>query len=200
VESAGRGKEKPLSYSTVEKTFYSFFISPDLLQTSLDDNNDPRDLERKQILQLMNIIADEIFIDKFSFGIGTYRIENKIIKGEPLPGDHVIAYRLAKEEILYAWLGLLKLAITSFLVQMGKVPKEKKLFQYEFPQQLWKNITNFIRNLRKNPIWVNKQLAQSIFGGKQNFEYWRVILETGKTPDGTQVMVNGLNLNKMISE
>ena len=200
VESAGRGKEKPLSYSTVEKTFYSFFISPDLLQTSLDDNNDPRDLERKQILQLMNIIADEIFIDKFSFGIGTYRIENKIIKGEQLPDDHVIAYRLAKEEILNAWLGFLRLAITNFLVNMGQIPKEKKLFQYEFPQQLWKNITNFIRNLRKNPIWVNKQLAQSIFGGKQNAEYWRVILETGKTPDGTQVMVNGLNLNKMISE
>ena len=125
IASAGREKEKPLSYSTVEKTFYSFFISPDILQTSLDDNNDPRDLERIQILQLMNVIADEIFIDKFSFGIGTSRIENKIIKGEQLPQDHIIAYRLAKEEILYAWLGLLRMVITNFFVNMGKVPKEK---------------------------------------------------------------------------
>ena len=83
-------------------------------------------MERKQILHLMNIIADEIFIDKFSFSIGTYRIENKIIKGEQIPADHVIAYRLAKEEILYAWLGLLRMVITNFFVNMGKVPKKEK--------------------------------------------------------------------------
>jgi len=31
VDFGGRGQERPLSYSTVEKTFYSFFIYPKLL-------------------------------------------------------------------------------------------------------------------------------------------------------------------------
>ena len=31
IDFGGRGKERPFSYSTIEKTFYSFFIYPDLL-------------------------------------------------------------------------------------------------------------------------------------------------------------------------
>ncbi len=36
IDFGGRGKEKPLSYSTIEKTFYSLFIYQDLLDTPLD--------------------------------------------------------------------------------------------------------------------------------------------------------------------
>ena len=36
IDFGGRGKEKPLSYSTIEKTFYSFFIYQEPLESSLD--------------------------------------------------------------------------------------------------------------------------------------------------------------------
>ena len=201
VEFGGRGHEKPFSYSTIEKTFYSLFIYQDLLQTPLDDIKNPRELEQRQISKLMSIIAEEIFIGKFEYGLGTTRIEHKIVKKETLPIDHIIAYRLSREEISHAWLEVLRTAITSFFTQHeGKFPQEKKLFQYEFPPQLWTNIRNFIRNLRELPIWKNLSLAQTVFGGRQSTDYWRSILSTGNTPDGQLVMTEPLNLNKMIIE
>jgi len=36
IDLGGRGKEKPLSYSTIEKTFYSFFIYLGVLETPID--------------------------------------------------------------------------------------------------------------------------------------------------------------------
>lgn len=36
VDFGGRGKEKPLSYSTIEKTFYSFFIHQNPLETTIN--------------------------------------------------------------------------------------------------------------------------------------------------------------------
>ena len=48
VEFGGKSTEKPLSYSTIEKTFLSFFIYPDLLDTPLnykaEDGLNPRQL------------------------------------------------------------------------------------------------------------------------------------------------------------
>ena len=84
IDMGGRAKEKPLSYSTVEKTFYSFFISNDALETNIDfrleEGKNPRELEKSQVIRLMNIIADVILIGKYDFEIGTYKIENKIQK------------------------------------------------------------------------------------------------------------------------
>lgn len=81
---AGKATEKPISYSSVERTFYSFFIHSDLLETRLDYKTDigenPRELEISQLVQLMNIIAEEFYIDKYNFDIGTGQIENKIQK------------------------------------------------------------------------------------------------------------------------
>ncbi|MGQ9455566.1 MAG: hypothetical protein ACUVRI_11645 [Armatimonadota bacterium] len=78
IDFGGRAKEKPLSYSTVEKTFYSFFIFQGFLGTQLDygleEGKNPRELEKKQILELMNIIADEIYVGKFDPDISPYQI------------------------------------------------------------------------------------------------------------------------------
>ena len=84
IEFGGKGKEKPLSYSSIEKTFYSFFIYSEVLETPLnykmEEGENPRELEKSQILQLMNIIAERIFIGQFELQIGTARLENKVQK------------------------------------------------------------------------------------------------------------------------
>ena len=118
IDMGGRAKEKPLSYSTVEKTFYSFFINPEALETNIDyrleEGHNPRQLEKSQIINLMNMIADVILVDKFDFDIGTYRIENKIQQGENIDWDHVVGYRMMKEEIIYAWLKYILDVITIY--------------------------------------------------------------------------------------
>lgn len=203
IDMGGRAKEKPLSYSTVEKTFYSFFIYPEALETNIDyrleEGKNPRDLEKRQIIKLMNIIADVVLIDKFDFDIGTYRIENKIQQGESIDWDHVVGYRMMKEEIIYVWLHYVLDVISMYYMQNG-IPAygRKDLFQTEFPQQLWINIENFIKNLANLPLWRNKEFSSTLFGGKQVYSFWQTIFETGRSPQGEEVLAAPLNVNTMI--
>ena len=185
IDFGGRAKEKPLSYSTIEKTFYSFFIYLDALETPishrLEDGKNPRELEKSQILELMNIIAEEIFIGKFDLAIGTFQIENKIQKGEHFALEHVRAYRMSKEEIIYSWLKFIEQIVYNDFTVRGIPIKKEKLFQYEFERQLWGNIRTFIRNLCHLSLWANNEISSTVFGGKQNYNYWHEIFTTGKT-------------------
>ena len=204
IEHGGKSKEKPLSYSTVEKTFYSFFIYQGLLSTTLDYREDegknPRELEKKQLVKLMNIIAQEIYENKYDFGVGSSKIENKIQQGENISDLHLTAYRMSKEEIIHNWLKYIGLIIQNYFVQIGELIDSKKLFQESFPDQLWINIRIFVRNLSNLPIWVNKELSSTIFGGKQNYAYWEHIFKTGKTLTGVQVLTSGIEFTKMMQE
>lgn len=203
IDMSGRAKEKPLSYSSVEKTFYSFFISNDALETNIDykleEGKNPRDLEKKQIVHLMNIIAEKILVGKFDFDLGTNRIENKIQQGETIDWNHVVGYRMMKEEILYAWLHYIIDIVTLFFVTHGiPVSGRNNLFQEEFPNQLWLNIENYISNLINLPLWKNKELSLTIFGGKQNYSFWQQIFTKGDSPTGEKILAKPINITEMI--
>jgi hypothetical protein len=202
IEFGGKGRERPLSYSSIEKTFYSFFIYSDVLDTPLnykmEEGENPRELEKSQILQLMNIIAERIFVGHFELEIGTAKLENKVQKGEEVPDVHLRAYRMGREEIMYSWLRFVKQIVQNYYITTGKPVQEEKLFQYRFSEPLWDNIETFIDNLKGLPLWVNRELSLSAFGGKQNYEFWQLVFETGKTPQGQVVMPQGINLMQMI--
>lgn len=202
VDMGGRAKEKPISYSTIEKTFYSFFIFQDLLETpisfKMDEGKNPRSLEKEQIVQLMNIIAEEIYIDKFDMELGTFKLENKIQNDGEVPMEHLRAYRMGKEEIMYNWLKFLGQIIQNHFISLGQPIEPSKLFQYEFSNVLWGLIRNYIINLSELPLWSNNQLSTNVFGGKQNYQYWNTIFTTGSSPQGVKVLTKSLNLNELL--
>ena len=202
IDYGGRGTEMPISYSTVEKTFYSFFIHSDPLTTPfshrIEEGSNPRRLEVEQIVRLMNIIADKVFVGKFDPALGTRRIENKIQKGKSVPEPHLRAFRMAKEEILYNWVRYVGQIVKNYFITTGKPIDESKLFQYQIPDTCWDNIENFVENLMRLSIWVNKDLSNSICGSKQNYEFWQSIFESGKTSEGAAVMQSGINVMRMI--
>ena len=118
INFEGRGSELPLSYSTFEKTLLSRFINTKtILNTNLDYKIDeglnPRILEKDQLIQLCNILAEELLVGKYSAEIGTYRIENKIADGrdQDIMDDHLAASRLFREEIMYNWVQYIDLII-----------------------------------------------------------------------------------------
>ncbi len=202
MDYGGKGQEKPLSYNTIDKTFYSFFIYPGMLETSLDHGDDsdsnPRDLEIEQIVQLMSVIAEEIYIDRFDPVLGTRRIENKIQKGEDMPEGHLTAFRMSKEEILYVWLQYVQQIVKQHFFHLGEPINEDRLFQNRFSSTLWDQLRTYIRSLKGLPLWVNRDLSATVFGGKQNYEFWKTIFQTGKTPQGQQVLASPINLVDMI--
>ncbi|MDV6348850.1 HNH endonuclease signature motif containing protein [Nitrosomonas sp. Is35] len=202
IDLGGRGKESPLSYSTIEKTFYSFFIYQEVLDTPInfraEEGENPRIVECKQILHLMNLIAELIYIDKFDPEVGTDKIESKLQKGETFAHDHLRAYRMSKEEIVYNWLQLVGQVARTYFITLGRPDPMGRLFQIPFPDQVWENIRKFLENLMAMPLWVNTDLSDTVFGGKQNNGFWKTVFETGRTPQGMTVLAQPLNLIEMI--
>jgi hypothetical protein len=202
IDFGGRGKESPLSYSTIEKTFYSFFIYQEVLETPInyraEEGENPRLVECGQILKLMNLIADAIYVNKFDPEVGTDKIESKLQKGETFKLDHLRAYRMSKEEIVYNWLQYIAQVARHYFITLGRPDPKDRLFQIPFPEQVWENIRKFIGNLMDLPLWANTSLSDTVFGGKQPNGFWKTIFETGRTPQGMVVLAQPLNLIDMI--
>jgi len=202
VEFAGKSGEKPLSYASIEKTFYSFFIHQEMLDEAWDSKMDvgrnAREIEKSQIVKIMNIIAETIFVDHIDAERGFDKIESKIQKGEDIPDKHLRAFRMAKEEVLYCWLRYVERVAKNFLITQGTMFNEKKLFQYEFPDALWNNIKHFISNLAKLPLWVDHEMSNTVFGSKMNTSTWETIFEKGVSPSNQRVLAEPLNLIKLI--
>ncbi len=205
IDFEGRAKDLPLSYSAYDKTFLSRFVDYKLiLETPInyrsDEGINPRELEIDQLVQLCNIIAEEIYVGKFNPEIGVYRIEQKIInkKDKDITDDHLAAYRMSKEEVIYNWLIYLRKAIETYYLNTGKMFDVTKIFQTKFDEQLWKNIRNFMQNLKFLPLWRDRSMSSTIFAGKNNYDYWKTVFETGKNPDGAQVLSKPLNFVDMI--
>ena len=202
IDFEGKSKKKPISYSTIDKTFYSLFLFQEPLNTPLnykaDIGENPRQLEVEQMVKLMNIIAQNIYHDKYNTELGVHRIENKLRDGEDIPEGHIRAVRMSKEEIIYNWLKYVRTIINQYFAIQGKTIAQEKLLQELFPEQLWDNISNFIKNLAGLPLWINKELSSTLFGGKQNYDYWEHIFRTGNTLDGKQVLAKELNVIEMI--
>ena len=202
IEAGGRGTSRPLSYSAVEGTFYSFFICQEMLTTAFnyryEEGTNPRQLEIEQIVRLMNIVADKIFVGKFDYARGTARIENDIVKGKEVPEPHLRAFRMAREEVIHNWLRNAGKIVNAYFISTGQPIDEHKLFQYQIPEVCWGNIEKFIDALIRLPLWVNRDLAGSVFGGKRNNDYWQAIFETGSATDGGEVMPSGINYLEMI--
>lgn len=205
IDFEGKAKNLPISYSAFDKSFLTLFIDSKLiLNTPInyksDEGLNPREIEIKQLVYLFNLVAEEIYIGKFNPEVGVSRIEQKIIGKRDLDikDEHLTAFRISKEEIMYNWLLYLRNAIVSYFTLTGKIYETNKLFQFSFDDQLWINIRNFIVNLKNLPLWKNRGMASTIFSGKNTYDYWKTVFDTAKSPDGAQVLAKPLNFIEMI--
>ena len=206
INFEGRGTQLPLSYSTFEKTFLATFVNAKTILTTpinfrVEEGLNPRILEKEQLIRLCNILSEELLIGRYDIEIGTHRIENNIAegRGDTIPDDHLVAYRLFKEEIMYNWIQYLRLLIKNHFAFAGTMYNEENLFQQKLPDQLWENIQTFVINLRELPIWKDRSMSLTIFGGKNNYDFWKTVFQTSRTPDGTAVLAAPLNVAEMIS-
>ena len=204
IEQSGRSAEKPLSYITIERTFFQFFINREPLTTAFNyrfqEGTNPRQLEIEQVVRLLNILADKIYIDQFDLERGARRIENDVQKGKDVAETHLRAFRISKEEIVHNWVRLIRQIVYNYFVMTGEFTDETRLFQQKIPGACWRHIENFIDSLIRLPLWVNRDLSVSTFGTKHNNEYWRAIFKDGSTPDGVPILHEGINILEMIKD
>jgi hypothetical protein len=203
VEYAGKGTEKPLSYSTVDKSFYSEFLymkpidAP--LSAGLDTGTNLRGLERQQMIRLMSMFAEVFFVEQWDPEVTGRKIEDRLLKGEPIPLPHLRAWRVAREEVLINILTWVRFTMENYYAFNQEMVDKERLMQRRHPEGLWSTLGTVLRNIGDLPCWVDTKLAQTIFGGKPNRDFWKKIFADGVSPTGIRVLARGLDLKSLIT-
>lgn len=202
VEWSGKGADRPLAYAAVERTFFREFVYKKAVDIPIDEGigqgTNPRFLERDQLVKLMSLFADVFFVGHWDPELGGRKLEDRLRKGDPIPEGHLRSWRVAREEILGNVLAWVRLVIEHYFAWTGQAIDRERLLQRSIPEDLWRRIEAFLRNLAALPCWVDKRLSTTVFGAKQNFDFWRTVFQTGKAPTGVPVLAQPLDLNRMI--
>jgi len=202
VEWAGKAAEQPISYNTIERSFFKEFLYKSALDSAIDlgieDGTNPRRLERDQLVRLMSMFADTFLVSHWDPEVGGRRVESRTEAGEAIPESHLRAWRVAREEILANIMRWVRLVIANYNAYTGKVVDEDRLLHVPLPEELWTRIDNFLRSLAALPCWVDRNLSTTVFGPKQNLDFWKRVFDTGKAPNGIQILAKGLDINAMI--
>ncbi len=150
------------------------------------------------MVRLMSLFAEIFFIGQWDPELGGRRLESSVQKGESIPEGHMRAWRIAREEVLANVLRWVRLVIANYFAYTGKVAREDRLLQTRLPDELWDRMQNFLESLSRLPCWIDKNLSTTVFGPKQNLDFWENVFQTGKAPMGIQVLAQPLDLPQMI--
>ena len=82
----------------------------------------------------------------------------------------------------------------------GRPSDRDCLLHRQLPDAVWDNLRNFFQQLSNLPCWIDTGLSTTVFGPKQNLNYWEKVFGTGKAPNGMQILAEPLNLNQMIQK
>ena len=202
VEWAGKSANRPLAYNSIEKSFFKFFLYKKALESPIDQGlepgNNPRQLERGQLVRIMSMFAEIFFINRWDPEVGGRRLESRIQQGETITEGHLRGWRVAREEVLTNVLRWLRLVITNYFAFTARLVHEDRLLHTRIPDDLWDRMRNFLESLSGLPCWMDRNLSTTVFGPKQNLDYWEKIFETGQSPSGIQILARPLDLQQMI--
>jgi len=204
VEWSGKGSDRPLSYATIDGTFFKEFIYKKALGTpigeGLERGDNPRATERDQLVRLMSLFADVFFVGQWDPEIGGAKLESRIQRGDPIAEPHMRAWRVAREEILANILLYVRLVIENYYAWVGQPVDGDRLLHRPLPDVLWERIESFLRRVGALPCWIDRNLSNTVFGAKQNLDFWKTIFRTGRSPSGVQVLARPLDITRMIQE
>jgi len=202
VEWSGKTANRPLAYLTIERSFFHEFLYQKALETpielGIEEGTNPRQLEREQMVRLMSLFSEIFFAGSWDPELGGRRIEKRIVDGEAIPEPHVRAWRVAREEVMANILRWVRLVIANFNAYTGKVMHEDRLLHQRLPDELWNRLANFFESMSGLPCWIDRNLSTTVFGPKQNHDYWEKVFQTGKSPTDIAVLAAPLDLNEMI--
>ena len=204
VEWAGKKGDRPLAYSAVERTFFAEFLYKKALDKSIalgmDRGDNPRMIERDQLVRLMSLYADIFCVGRWNPDVGGHSLEARLQKGQAIAEEHLRAWRVTREEILATIMKYVRLVIENYFVVTGQVIEKDRLMQHRFPKDVWARVETFLRRLSDLPAWIDKNLSTTVFGAKQNRDFWAEVFKTGKSPGGVQVFSGTINVIEMMED
>ena len=92
----------------------------------------------------------------------------------------------------------LRFVIEHYFAFTGQMYDNDRLLHRPFPDTPWDHMRNFLTNLAGLPCWSDKNLSTTVFGPKQNLDFWEKVFRTGETPMGVRILAQPLDLKEMI--
>jgi hypothetical protein len=197
-----RSRTLPISYDSVEKTIFRWFIDAtpcevDVYECENQGKPYPRDIEARNVVKLMNLLAEKTLENKFDKNIGAHKIEERIRKGENISDEHLRAFRLYRPAAFIVWCELLKESIATYLALNRKITNDMKeekrrgkgtrIFWAELDDADWDAIGKMIDKMISHKIWIDRGETISNAFGQTRPEFFKRFLERGEI-DGKKLI------------
>lgn len=200
-----RSRRYPLSYDALEKGFINEFLSygpPTAL--ALKETQRHREMERTNLVGIMNIFTEEVLEGKFNLTKGVYRLEQKVWEDpDSISDDHLRAYRMCKKAALIPLVGQLRAAVGLLVgtrYRYHEWAQERPLW-IEFNEDDWKMIRKFVRVAAQHKVWIekrNQDILRALESTRQ--KDWTQILVEGKLPGRTDSLFTPMNFSYLFTE
>jgi hypothetical protein len=200
---SSRSKKYPLSFESLRRGLLEIFLYLKPSAEPLSATQLMREKEKVNLQQLMNIIAEEILIDKFKPLIGIFKIEQRLRNNDPhITTEHLLAYRMLRQAPLIAWAEQFRDAVSTFINSKNKYQKDwhkEKFLWADLDDNDFKIIRNMIRFIKSHPSWTveEENLVNQISTTKVND--WRLIINEGKLPGVVDSLYSPMNSGEILS-
>ncbi|MGH9773498.1 MAG: HNH endonuclease [Candidatus Acidiferrales bacterium] len=184
-----RSTRYPLSYDTLQKAMLDVMLFLKPAKDTLDLTGSFRQLERENLIRLLNIFVEEVLANgRFDLNLGVRRMEEKLEKDpQSIPDSHLRAYRICRKAAMMVWCEELKRAIRLLLAARARYKEanwgERRPLWAQMLDEDWQQVRKMIQAIRDHRVWaesVNQDIVAAIASTKQ--KDWKDILLRGTLP------------------
>lgn len=150
---AKTGKQYAISWDSMNKYYFRYFLSKPPLQIEIDSKDDYRNQEISNNIRLLNILAKELLIDKWNPSES-----NEL---------HKKTERIFRPGAIMVWLPMLRDVIYN---QLGIYnPEEAKCLLFRnIPEDRWIVMEDYIKKMFTHKIWIEKDTnIEMVLGNKK---------------------------------
>lgn len=138
IAETNRSRKNPLSISILEKTFFRDFILSPPTAIEFESSDDFRAAEKKNLVRLLSLIADEQLVDRWNPDAGN--------------AAHRRAERIFGAGAMRAWVPMLRDVVAQVLGLYDEVDRGRILFRV-IDDQHWSRIESRIDRLFSHKLW-----------------------------------------------
>lgn len=144
IAERNRTRKNPLTTHALTATLFKRFITRPPLDMDIEVLDELRELERRNVIRLMNILAEETLVSKW----------NPTIRDD----WHRLSERIYAAGSLKAWTGILRDVIAQ-VVGLFDSAERGKIFLREIQEEKWQVIRDRIRRMfTEHKIWTDPSL------------------------------------------
>jgi hypothetical protein len=133
-----RGRTVPLTFARVKKTFFRHMLMPPPVKDEFESEHDFRKEERRNLIRLMNIIAEEGLEGKWA--------------PDRSDAAHRQAERIFSAGAVRAWTMLLRDAINQHLRHYSDQERQRFLYK-QIPDEEFEYFRAFVRRIFSHKLW-----------------------------------------------